>query len=111
MELQLLVILAVAFLVFGPEKMLEFATNLGRMVRKLRQEWAQIQMEMELSKLKEELKKTQEEGKSKVKEYLSGETNLKPRSQKEILETTMEELFKGNASVLEDKEGNKPKSS
>ena len=59
MELQLLVILAVAFLLFGPEKMLEFATNIGRMVRKLRQEWAQIQMEMELSRLKEELKKNQ----------------------------------------------------
>ncbi|HID79811.1 MAG TPA: hypothetical protein EYH48_00035 [Aquifex aeolicus] len=111
MELQLLVILAVAFLVFGPEKMVEFAANLGRIVRKLRQEWVQIQMEMELSKLKQELRKKQEDGESKVKGYLSGETDLKPRSQKEILETTMEELFRGNAPVLEDKDKNKPKSS
>ena len=111
MELQLLVILAVAFLLFGPEKMLEFATNIGRMVRKLRQEWAQIQMEMELSRLKEELKKSQEEGENKVKRYLSGEAQDKPRSQKEILETTMEELFKGNAPLLEEDKKDKSKPS
>ena len=111
MELQLLVILAVAFLLFGPEKMLEFATNIGRMVRKLRQEWTQIQMEMELSRLKEELKKNQEEGENKVKRYLSGEVQDKPSSQKEILETTMEELFKGNAPILEEDKKDKPKPS
>ncbi len=127
MELQLLLILAVAFVVFGPEKMLEFATQLGRIVRKVRQEWASIQLELQAAELKEQLKKTTLEGEQKVKQYLSGETEQKPKSQKEFLdqlvgetkteppkgetpkkELTMEDLFSGNAPVVDD-ETEKPK--
>ena len=127
MELQLLLILVVAFIVFGPEKMLEFATQLGRIVRKVRQEWASIQLELQAAELKEQLKKTTLEGEQKVKQYLSGETEQKPKSQKEFLdqlvegnkseppkggeskrELTMEDLFSGNAPVVDD-ETEKPK--
>ena len=128
MELQLLLILAVAFIVFGPEKMLEFATQLGRIVRKVRQEWASIQLELQAAELKEQLKKTTLEGEEKVKKYLSGETEQKPKSQKEFLnqiveedkpepakgetskkELTMEDLFKGNAPVVGDETENPDK--
>ena len=126
MELQLLLILAVAFIVFGPEKMLEFATQLGRIVRKIRQEWASIQLELQAAELKEQLKKTTLEGEEKVKQYLSGDVEQKPKTQKDFLdqmvgenkteppkgetskkELTMEDLFKGNAPIVED-ETNKP---
>ena len=127
MELQLLLILVVAFVVFGPEKMLEFATQLGKIIRKVRQEWASIQLELQAAELKEQLKKTTLEGEQKVKQYLSGETEQKPKSQKEFLdqlvgetktepskgetskkELTMEDLFSGNAPVVDD-ETEKPK--
>lgn len=128
MELQLLLILAVAFIVFGPEKMLEFATQLGRLMRRLRSEWAQIQMEIQAAELKEQLKKQTSEGETKVKEYLSKE-ETKPKSQKEFLEQminqptekekeksqkedkkelTIEDLFSGNAPVLEEQTKNQP---
>ncbi len=91
MELQLLLILVVAFLVFGPEKMLEFATQLGRLVRKIRQEWASIQMEAEMARLKEELNRTSLEGERKVRSYLSGETETRPKTQKEFLKEFLSE--------------------
>jgi len=120
MELQLLLILTVALIVFGPEKMLEFATQLGKIVRRIKQEWVSIQMELQAAELKEQLKKTTLEGEQKVKQYLSGETDNKPKSQKDFLNQlmedkdktsdekkqntnlTMEELFRGNAPVVED---------
>lgn len=118
MELQLLVILAVAFLVFGPEKMLEFATQLGRLLRRVKQEWAAFQLELEMEKLKEELKKTTSEGEQKVKNYLSSDTTPAPKTGKDFLdqmvqqeekkeqepkgELTMEELFSGKAPVIEE---------
>jgi len=121
MELQLLLILAVAFLVFGPEKMLEFATQLGRLVRKIKQEWASIQLEAEMSRLKEQLTKQTLEGESKVKAYLSGEVKEKPKTQKEIMKEflseedskkepseekkekppTLEDLTQGKAPIVE----------
>jgi Sec-independent protein translocase protein TatA len=128
MELQLLLILAVALIVFGPEKMLEFAVQLGKMVRRIRSEWTQIQMELQMAELKEQLKKQTSEGESKVKEYLSKD-ETKPKSQKEFLEQminpkgegkekptqkeekkeiTIEDLFSGNAPIVEDETKNQP---
>ena len=77
-------------------------------------------MELQAAELKEQLKKTTLEGEQKVKQYLSGETDNKPKSQKDFLNQliedkdktsdgekqnanlTMEELFRGNAPVVED---------
>jgi len=121
MELQLLLILAVAFLIFGPEKMLEFATQLGRLVRKIKQEWASIQLEAEMNRLKEQLQKQTLEGESKVKAYLSGKIKEKPKTQKEIMKEflseedskeepsedkkekppTLEDLTQGKAPIVE----------
>ena len=101
MELELLLILVVAFLVFGPEKMLEFATQLGRIVRQIKKEWASIQLEAQMAQLKEELKKQTLESEQKVKAYLSGEDKKEAKTQKEILN----EILSQNG----DKEENKPK--
>jgi len=114
MELQLLVILAVAFILFGPEKMLEFATQLGKFLRKIKKEWATFQMELEIEKLKEELKKTTSEGEEKVKNYLRSEEKPKPKTGKEFLEErlkeiTIEDLAEGKAPVVEDETKKKQK--
>jgi sec-independent protein translocase protein TatB len=98
MELQLLVILVVALLVFGPERMLEFATQMGRFVRKMRQEWAQIQMELQMQELKKKLEMDTKEGEEKVKKYLFGETPPQPVSQTEFL--------KGNDNTGGEQSGN-----
>ena len=54
-------------MLFGPEKMLEFAFQMGKLVRKIKQEWASLQMEMEMERLREELKKRSAEGEEKVR--------------------------------------------
>ncbi len=117
MELQLLVILLVALVVFGPEKMLEFATRMGRFVRKMKQEWAQIQLELQMQELRKKLDTQTKEGEEKVKQYLFGETPTQPVSQRQFLpqgegggrETqkvelknlSMEDLFSGKAPVVD----------
>ncbi len=107
MELQLLLILVVAFLVFGPEKMLEFATQLGRLVRKIRQEWASLQMEAEMARLKEELNRTSLEGERKIRSYLSGKKETKPKTQKEFLKEFLSEETSGKGESPEDKRSGK----
>jgi Sec-independent protein translocase protein TatA len=121
MELQLLVILAVALIVFGPEKMLQFATELGKWVRKIKQEWAQIQMELEMEELKKKLDLEMREGEEKVKKYFSGEVENKTVSQAEIMnkvlgdnkgeksggevkpsQLSMEDLVSGKAPIVDD---------
>jgi len=104
MELQLLLILVVAFLVFGPEKMVEFATQLGRIVRQIKKEWASIQLEAQMAQLKEELKKQTLESEEKVKAYLSGEVKENPKTQKEIMKEFLSEEDSKKEPLEEKKE-------
>jgi Sec-independent protein translocase protein TatA len=112
MEFQLLVILAVAFIVFGPEKMLEFAAQLGKLVRRIKQEMAEIQLDMEMEKLREDLKKQTLEGEQKVKALMEDKVTFQQKKPKEFIDEflqkegkpnlSMEELFQGKAPVVED---------
>ncbi len=65
MELQILLILAVAFLVLGPEKSMEMATKLGEFLRKIREVWDELRYQMYMEnlnrKIMEETKDTQVE--------------------------------------------------
>ncbi len=117
MEFQLLVILAVAFIVFGPEKMLEFAAQLGKLIRRVKQEMAEIQLGMEMEKLREDLKKQTLEGEQKVKALMEDKVAFQQKKPKEFIDEflqkegkpnlSMEELFQGKAPVVEDE--TKPK--
>ncbi len=112
MEFQLLVILLVALIVFGPEKMLQFATELGKWIRKAKQEWAQIQMELEMQDLKKRWEKDAKEGEEKVKQYLFGDGGKKAAGDKQTSPTpegdakpsqlSMEDLVSGKAPVVGD---------
>ena len=58
MELQLLVVLIIAFLVLGPERMMDLAVKLGEMMRKIREMWDEIRVQ---SYMEEINKKVMEE--------------------------------------------------
>ncbi|MGK0690149.1 MAG: twin-arginine translocase TatA/TatE family subunit, partial [Aquificaceae bacterium] len=43
---ELLVILAVAFIFLGPERMVEVATKLGELLRKVRETWDELRYQL-----------------------------------------------------------------
>jgi sec-independent protein translocase protein TatB len=45
MELQLILVLLIAFLVLGPERMMDLAVKLGEMMRKVREVWDEIRLQ------------------------------------------------------------------
>ena len=45
MELQILVVLLIAFLVLGPERMMDLAVKLGEMMRKVREVWDEVRLQ------------------------------------------------------------------
>ncbi len=45
MEIQLIIVLLIAFLVLGPERMMDLAVKLGEMVRKVRDMWEEVKMQ------------------------------------------------------------------
>ena len=77
MELQLILVLFIAFILLGPEGMLNFATKLGEFVRKARELIDQIKMEAYLEefnrKMMEEEKRMKEELPEDIAEELKEE--------------------------------------
>ncbi|MCX8163925.1 MAG: twin-arginine translocase TatA/TatE family subunit [Aquificaceae bacterium] len=57
---ELLVILAVAFIFLGPERMVEVATKLGEFLRKIRETWDELRYQLYMENIN---KKIMEEGK------------------------------------------------
>ncbi len=45
MEIQLIIVLLIAFLILGPERMMDLAVKLGEMVRKIRDMWEEVKMQ------------------------------------------------------------------
>jgi len=88
MELQILLILLVALLVFGPEKMLQLAVELGRFIRKIQAEFKQFQLELEMENIKQKRIKEQQETTKKIEELIkspSDETKNDGKTQKDFL--------------------------
>ncbi|MFN3599295.1 MAG: twin-arginine translocase TatA/TatE family subunit [Aquificaceae bacterium] len=48
---ELLIILAVAFIFLGPEKMVEVATKLGEFLRKIRETWDELRYQLYLENI------------------------------------------------------------
>ncbi len=86
MELQILLILIIAFIVLGPERMLDMAVEIGKMMRKLRLMWDDLKMqayiestnrkaleeetkeiEKEMKELEEEIKEEEEDEGNKTR--------------------------------------------
>ncbi|MGC8852142.1 MAG: twin-arginine translocase TatA/TatE family subunit [Hydrogenobacter sp.] len=68
MELQIALILLIAFIVLGPEKMMELATQLGDFLRKVRETWDELRYQMYLESINRKVLEKQNEEIQEVKE-------------------------------------------
>ena len=59
MEVQLIIVLAIAFIVLGPERMMDLAVKLGEAMRKVRDMWDEVRMQAYMEEIN---KKVLEEG-------------------------------------------------
>jgi sec-independent protein translocase protein TatB len=70
MELQLLIVLIIAFIVLGPERMMDVAIKLGEAMRKVREMWDEIRVQSYM----EEMNKKIMEEESELDERVEDET-------------------------------------
>ena len=61
MEIQLLIVLIIAFVILGPERMMDLAVKLGEMMRKVRETWDEIRMQAYMEEINRKV--LEEEGK------------------------------------------------
>ncbi len=88
MELQLLVVLIIAFLVLGPERMMDLAVKLGEMMRKIREMWDEIRVQ---SYMEEINKKVMEEETVELDERTVDETEDEFEEEGDYTESLTEE--------------------
>ena len=88
MELQLLVVLIIAFLVLGPERMMDLAVKLGEMMRKVREMWDEIRVQ---SYMEEINKKVMEEETVELDERTVDETEDEFEEEDDYTESLTEE--------------------
>jgi len=98
MELQLLFVLLIAFLVLGPEGMLNVATKLGELMRKVREIIDQIKMEAYLEEIN---RKIMEEEKNRKEEP--------PKDIAEELKSELEDVYEGENLEEEKREDERPR--
>lgn len=65
---ELLVILAVAFVFLGPEKMVELATRLGEFLRKIRETWDELRYQLYMESISRKIDQESKEV-SRIEEY------------------------------------------
>ncbi|SNZ14655.1 twin-arginine translocase TatA/TatE family subunit [Hydrogenobacter hydrogenophilus] len=68
MELQIALILLIAFIFLGPEKMMELAIKLGDLLRKVRETWDELRYQMYLESINKKVLEEQNEEIQEVKE-------------------------------------------
>ncbi len=61
MELQLLLVLILAFLVLGPEKMMDLAVKLGEAMRKVREMWDEVRVQTYMEEMNRKIMEESEE--------------------------------------------------
>jgi len=61
MELQLLLVLLIAFVILGPEKMMDLAVKLGEMMRKVRETWDELRMQAYMEEINRKVMKEESE--------------------------------------------------
>ena len=88
MELQLLIVLIIAFLVLGPERMMDLAVKLGEMMRKIREMWDEIKLQ---SYMEEINKKVMEEETVELDERTVDETEDEFEEEGDYTESLTEE--------------------
>ncbi len=61
MELQLLLVLILAFIVLGPEKMMDLAVKLGEAMRKVREMWDEVRVQAYMEEMNRKIMEESEE--------------------------------------------------
>ncbi len=106
MELQLILVLLIAFLVLGPERMMDLAVKLGEMMRKVREIWDEIRLQAYMEemnrKVMEEETRTEDEtvedeGEEAPPEAETDDYNLEDYSEEETKEGEEHELSERTA--------------
>ncbi|MCS6875248.1 MAG: twin-arginine translocase TatA/TatE family subunit [Aquificaceae bacterium] len=77
---ELLVILAIAFIFLGPEKMIEVATKLGEFLRKIRETWDELRYQLYLENISRKIDEQSREL-PKVEEPIQYETSQEEKPQ------------------------------
>ena len=100
MELQLLLVLLIAFLVLGPERMMDLAVKLGEMMRRVREMWDEIKFQAYM----EEMNKKVLENETKTEDETVEEYGEEPIPEAETEDYNVED-YHGETSEEGRKEG------
>ena len=100
MELQLLLVLLIAFLVLGPERMMDLAVKLGEMMRRVREVWDEIRLQAYM----EEMNKKVLEEETKTEDETAEEYGEEPIPEAETEDYNVEDYY-GEASEEGREEG------
>ena len=73
MEIQLLLVLIIAFVLLGPERMMDLAVKLGEMMRKVRETWEEIRLQAYMEEMN---RKIMEEESRELDERTEDETEV-----------------------------------
>ncbi len=73
MEIQLLLVLIIAFVLLGPERMMDLAVKLGEMMRKVRETWEEIRLQAYMEEMN---RKIMEEESKELDERTEDETEM-----------------------------------
>ncbi len=61
MEIQLLLVLIIAFIVLGPERMIDLAIKLGDTLRRVRETWEEVKIQAYMEKVNKKVMEEEEE--------------------------------------------------
>ena len=74
MELQILLILILAFIVLGPERMMDLAVKLGELMRKVRDMWDEVRLQSYMEEINRKIMEESEEVRVEDETEEDGET-------------------------------------
>jgi len=93
MEIQLLIVLIIAFIVLGPERMIDLAVKMGDAFRKVREVWDEVRMQAYMESVN---RKVMEEGDEPLPDVEDGDYNDDLEEDSEEPESQEEELGNGH---------------
>ena len=75
MEIQILLVLIIAFIVLGPERMMDVAVKLGEMMRKVREVWDEIRVQTYMEEVNRKVledtgSETEDKTEDEIEEYV-----------------------------------------
>ncbi len=73
MEIQLIIVLLIAFVVLGPERMMDLAVKLGESLRKVREMWDEVRMQAYMEEINKKVLEEESKG-SELDERTEDET-------------------------------------